>query len=81
MLPSELPDAHAPRGRKRDLYHDPDVFKELDEDVFQVRSTSLFLGVRLVICRTVYHCTIGSETKKLRSPKIQKSLATACYFQ
>lgn len=36
MLPSELPDAHAPRGRKRDLYHDPDVFKELDEDVFQV---------------------------------------------
>jgi len=36
MLPSELPDAHAPLGRKRDIYHDPSVFKELDEDVFQV---------------------------------------------
>jgi len=36
MLPTELPDPHAPRGRKRDLYHTPDVFKELDEDVFQV---------------------------------------------
>ena len=36
MLPTELPDPHAPRGRKRDLYHDPSVFKELDEDVFQV---------------------------------------------
>ena len=36
MLPSELPEAHPPRGRKRDLYHHPDVFKELDEDVFMV---------------------------------------------
>ena len=36
MLPTELPEAHAPHGRKRDLYHNPDVFKELDEDVFQV---------------------------------------------
>jgi hypothetical protein len=35
-LPAELPEAHAPRGRKRDLYHDPSVFTELDEDVFAV---------------------------------------------
>jgi len=36
LLPTELPEAHPPRGRKRDLYHSPEVFKELDEDVFQV---------------------------------------------
>jgi len=36
-LPTELPEPHAPQGRKRDIYHDPDVFKELDEDVFQVQ--------------------------------------------
>jgi len=46
MLPTELPDAHAPRGRKRDLYHSPDVFKELDEDVFQV---TVFTTVSLTL--------------------------------
>ena len=36
MLPAELPEAHPPRGRKRDLYHDPSVFNELDDDVVKV---------------------------------------------
>ncbi|KAK2156530.1 hypothetical protein LSH36_211g04058 [Paralvinella palmiformis] len=35
-LPTELPDPHPPKCRKRDLYTDPSVFKELDEDVFKV---------------------------------------------
>jgi len=39
MLPTELPEAHAPRGRKRDLYYEPSVFEELDKDVFEVRWT------------------------------------------
>ncbi len=36
LPPTELPDPHPPSGRKRDLYYDPAVFKELDEDVFKV---------------------------------------------
>ena len=35
-LPTELPPPHAPRCRKRDLYTDPSVFAELDEDVIRV---------------------------------------------
>jgi len=34
--PAELPKPHAPSIRKRDLYNDPTVFKELDENVFKV---------------------------------------------
>ena len=36
LPPRELPDPHPPSGRKRDLYYDPVVFRELDEDVFKV---------------------------------------------
>lgn len=35
-LPADIPDPHPPQLRKRDLYHDPSVFEELDADVFQV---------------------------------------------
>ena len=35
-FPAEIPAAHAPRIRKRDLYHDASVFNDLDEYVFQV---------------------------------------------
>lgn len=35
-LPAKIPEAHAPRIRKRDLYHDPIVFNELDKYVFKV---------------------------------------------
>ena len=37
-LTTDLPEAHPPMVRKRDIYHDPVVFQELDEDVFMVRS-------------------------------------------
>ena len=36
LPPKELPTPHPPSGRKRDLYYDPVVFRELDEDVFKV---------------------------------------------
>lgn len=36
-VPSRLPPPHPPRGRKRDLYYDPIVFAELDQEVFMVR--------------------------------------------
>ena len=38
LPPKELPTPHPPSGRKRDLYYDPVVFRELDEDVFKVRT-------------------------------------------
>lgn len=41
-LPTELPDPHPPMLRKRDLYHDPSVFRELDEDVFKACSQFLY---------------------------------------
>ena len=36
---TELPVPHPPRCRKRDLYTDPIVFKDLDEEVFKVSNT------------------------------------------
>ena len=44
MLPTELPEPHAPRGRKRDLYHDPSVFDELDNDVVMVSCDVVLVG-------------------------------------
>ncbi|ESN91148.1 hypothetical protein HELRODRAFT_194540 [Helobdella robusta] len=38
-LPSEIPGPHPPRYRKRDLYKDPSVFADLDEEVFKVAET------------------------------------------
>ena len=35
-MPTELPAPHPPRCRKRDLYTDPSIFAELDEDVIRV---------------------------------------------
>ena len=37
-LPAEIPEPHPPNCRKRDLYYDASVFKELDEYVFSVSS-------------------------------------------
>ena len=37
ILPNEVPAPHPPSCRKRDLYYDAEIFKELDEHVFSVR--------------------------------------------
>ena len=42
-LNTERPDPHPPNIRKRDLYIDPSVFQELDEDVFKVEFVVLHL--------------------------------------
>ena len=36
IVPIELPEFHPPNCRKRDLYYDAAVFKDLDEYVFSV---------------------------------------------
>ena len=46
-LNTERPDPHPPRIRKRDLYVDPQVFAELDEDVFKVIFSYTIFGVAL----------------------------------
>jgi len=52
-MPTEMPDPHAPTIRKRDLYTDPIVFKELDEDVFKVKQYSNFI----FLLPKNYNCT------------------------
>ncbi len=49
-LPTELPDPHPPACRKRDLYYDASVFRELDEDVFRVSIKWHVVFYRLVVC-------------------------------
>ena len=48
-LNTERPDPHPPRIRKRDLYVDPAVFAELDEDVFKVCTLSQLLFTKLLL--------------------------------
>ena len=43
IVPIELPEFHPPNCRKRDLYYDADVFKELDEYVFSVSAPSMLM--------------------------------------
>lgn len=54
-LPTELPDPHPPACRKRDLYYDPSVFKELDEDVFKVAESEQKTFTELVM-KLTQHC-------------------------
>lgn len=63
-LPTELPDPHPPMLRKRDLYHDPSVFQELDEDVFKVAESEQCSFTELVRQLTE-HCL--SDLQKVRA--------------
>jgi hypothetical protein len=63
-IPTELPDPHAPKIRKRDLYTDPVVFKELDEDVFKVAESEQCTFTELVKQLTE-HCL--SDLQKARA--------------
>lgn len=62
-LPTELPDPHPPMLRKRDLYHDPSVFRELDEDVF--KACCLFVYGCLSFCVSVYLFVCLSATLRV----------------
>ncbi|ESO03432.1 hypothetical protein HELRODRAFT_192035 [Helobdella robusta] len=63
-LNTERPDPHAPRIRKRDLYIDPSVFVELDEDVFKVAESEQISFTELVRQLTE-HCI--SDLQKARA--------------
>jgi len=63
-IPSELPDPHPPHIRKRDLYTDPAVFTELDEDVFKVAESEQCTFTELVKQLTE-HCL--SDLQKARA--------------
>ena len=57
LPPKELPTPHPPSGRKRDLYYDPVVFRELDEDVFKVRT------LYKCLCFLKLHKSVNSTQK------------------
>ena len=48
IVPVELPEIHPPNCRKRDLYYDAEVFKELDEYVFSVSTVSVFILILIL---------------------------------
>ena len=58
IVPIELPEFHPPNCRKRDLYYDADVFKELDEYVFSV-STFPFFFFLFLSCMVNKHKNRG----------------------
>ena len=59
MVPKEVPKFHPPSCRKRDLYQDPKVFKELDDYVFAVRIVTC-------ICRVASIWKVNARSSRVK---------------
>jgi len=64
IVPKELPPPHPPRGRKRDLYYDPSVFEELDNEVIRIAESDQSTFTDLVMQLTQFCLT---DLQKARS--------------